>query len=106
MKYWLAGTLAGSTGGTVAGLISGELQNGLVVGAATGAIASLVGGHVFRLGEADGSSAFLVSSPICGFLGGLFASVSGDAGYFGAFLGCGIGAASGLLIPVLMDLKD
>ena len=106
MKFWIAGTLAGGVGGAAAGLLGDGLFDGLIFGAGTAAIVSLAGGHVFRLGDSDGSSAFLVSCPICGFLGGLFAAVSGEAGFFGAFLGCGVGAAAGLFTPVVMNLRS
>ena len=106
MNFWIAGTLAGGVGGAAAGVLGDGIFDGFIFGAVTAAVVSLAGGHVFRLGDSDSSSAFLVTCPICGFLGGLFSAVSGDAGFFGAFLGCGIGTAAGLFIPVAMNLKS
>jgi uncharacterized membrane protein YeaQ/YmgE (transglycosylase-associated protein family) len=103
-RYWLAGSLAGGIAGIVAGLMAGDAQQGFIVGILVGAITSLAGSRFFKGNDADFSSAFLVSAPIAGVFGGVFASAIGDAGIQSAFISSGVGGVSGFFIAMVLDV--
>ncbi len=102
MRLWMNAVLAGSLAGIIAGFVGGDLSGGLIYGGAISGVTSLAGGHIFRGDDDSSENAFMASIPYSGFLGGLGAALVTEAGFLGAFLGAGIGFASGPFIGLML----
>ncbi len=98
---WIINGLAGATAGLATALISGNFGSAMMFGAASALVASLAFGHLFRGNDRSPIPAFIASLPYSGLLGGLISAFYTEAGYLGAFLGCGVGFASGPLLGAL-----
>ena len=102
LKLWFNAVLSGVVAGILVGLIAGDIFAGLLYGGFFAGICSLIGGHIFRGDDETAIAAFTASIPYSGFIGGISSAIMLDAGFFGAFVGCGVGFVAGGMIGALL----
>ena len=101
--------ISGAIGGLATAFSSSDYSGGIIIGAVTAAVASLALGHVFRGSDSSPVPAFIISVPHSGWLGELASAILTEAGFWGAFLGCGVGYVAGttlLTVATLFIFRD
>lgn len=100
MTTMIVAAIIGGIAGAIAGLFGDGFASGLVPGVIAGGITGLLASFVPR--TEMGPRMAVEFFPIAGIVGAVAGAAVTDAGWAGAFIGCGVGGTLGLLYPVMV----